>query len=160
MTGEAGASSHRRKEHGAMTRIGVVAIAAMSVLTVNAASSALNRFSAVGPSWSARWIQANPGEPLVLILDPGRAAICFVGLKGPSGASSVGWRFQPGGHRLSLTVLTHPDALAGQWSLRASCQRHGTRANSSTVLVSVPAPGGTAQLAAHGDMRVQVLPGT
>ena len=137
----------------------MVAIAAVSVLSVQAASSALDRSTSVAPSWSAHWLQANPGQPLVLILDPGKAATCFVGLKGPSGADSVGWRFQPGGHRLSLTLLTHPDAVAGQWLMRASCQRHGSRAHSASVRVAVPAPGGTGLLAAHGDMRVQVLAG-
>jgi hypothetical protein len=131
--------------------------AAVSVLS---AQAALDRSSAIAPVWSAHWIQANPGQPLVLILDPGRAATCFVGLHGPSGAHSVGWRFQPGGHRLSLTLLTHPDAVAGQWLLRASCQRQGSRASSARALISVPAPGGTGLLAAHGDMRVQVLSGT
>ena len=154
------------------TRIGVAGIAAAAtvfagssgagatVLSAQAASSSFDGSSAAVPTWSAHWIQANPGLPLVLILNPGRAAICFVGVHGPSGAQPVGWRFQPGGHRLSLTLLTHADAIAGQWKVRASCEGHGSRAQSASVLVSVPAPGGTGPLAAHGDMRVQLLAGS
>lgn len=141
------------------TRICVVAVAVVaSVLSVQAAFSASGRSSAATPVWSDHWIQATPGKPLVTTLDPGRAAVCFVGLQGPKGEKAVGWRFQPAGHRLTLTLLTQSGAKAGQWMLRASCQRYGGHATSATVLLAVPPPGGTGVLAAHGDMRVQILP--
>jgi hypothetical protein len=121
------------------------------------AGAAVDRASAAKPSWSAHWLQANPGQPLVLRLTPGKASTCFVGLHGPSNASSVGWRFQPGGDRLTLTLLTHADAKAGPWVLRASCQRKGSPAHTASVVIAVPGPGGAGLLAAHGDMRVQRL---
>jgi hypothetical protein len=112
------------------------------------------------PTWSSKWVQANPGQPLVLILDPRAARLCFVGLHSSKGFHAVGWRFIPGGHRLSLTLLTHADASGGSWVLSASCQRLGANAHSAKVTISVPSPGGDGVLAAHGDMRVQLLPGT
>ena len=110
-------------------------------------------------TWSAQWVQANPGDPLVLILNPRAAEVCFVGLDGPQGVQPVGWRFQPGGHRLSLTLLTRTGAAAGSWRLSALCQRRGVRGRTTSVTISVPSPGGSGVLAAHGDMRVQFLPG-
>jgi hypothetical protein len=127
-------------------------IAGTGVLSAGAAS---DRATAL-PSWSAKWLQANPGQPLVVRLTPGKGT-CFVGLHGPNGARPVGWRFQPGGHRLTLTLLTHADAEAGQWVLRASCQGPGAGAHAASVLIAVPAPGGSGPLAAHGDMRVGSL---
>ena len=130
-----------------------VALASIWMLVTGAASA-----RPLSPTWSAQWIQANPGQPLVLILNPRTAAVCFVGLRGPQGVRSVGWRFQPGGHRLGLTLLTHVDATAGSWVLSALCQRRGAPRHTATVTISVPAPGGSNVLAAHGDMRVQLLP--
>ena len=129
------------------------ALASIWMLGTGAASA-----RPLSPTWSAQWIQANPGQPLVLILNPRTAAICFVGLRGPQGVHSVGWRFQPGGHRLSLTLLTHADATVGSWVLSAFCRRRGAAGHAATVTISVPAPGGSNVLAAHGDMRVHLLP--
>ena len=112
----------------------------------------------LSPRWSAQWLQANPGQPLVLILNPRAARVCFVGLRGPQGVRPVGWRFQLGGHLLSLTLLTRADATAGSWILSARCQRRGATGHTATVTISVPAPGGSNVLAAHSDMRVQLLP--
>ena len=133
------------------------AAAGVAAAGVLSAGAAFGSSSPAAPVWSAHWLQANPGQPLVLHLDPGKATTCFVGLRAPGGTDSVGWRFQPGGHRLGLTLLTHADASAGQWLLRASCQRRGSRARSASVVIAVPAPGGAGVLAAHGDMRVQRL---
>jgi hypothetical protein len=125
-------------------------------VTVEAGSASAR---VVSPAWSAEWVQANPGQPLVLILNPNAAAVCFVGLHGPQGVKPVGWRFQPGGHRLSLTLLTRAGAAAGSWTLSALCQGRRGGGRSTSVTIAVPSPGGTGVLAAHGDMRVQLLPG-
>ena len=130
----------------------VFALASTSMFVAAGASA-----RPLSPTWSAQWIQANPGQPLVLILNPRAARVCFVGLHGPQGVHSVGWRFQPGGHPLSLTLLTHADATAGSWILSALCQRRGAAGRTAKVTISVPAPGGASVLAAHGDMRVQLL---
>ena len=140
----------------------IVNVMRRSLLFVALASTAMFVTGAVAarplsPTWSAQWIQANPGQPLVLILNPRAARVCFVGLHGPQGVHPVGWRFQPGGHPLSLTLLTHADATAGSWTLSALCQRRGATGHPATVTISVPAPGGSNVLAAHGDMRVQLL---
>jgi hypothetical protein len=148
-----------------MSIAALAAVGAVSTMTVEA--SAANRHLSVGtsgsrstaPTWSAQWLQANPGQPLVLILNPRAAKICFVGLRGPQGAHPVGWRFDPAGHRLSLTLLTHTDATAGTWVLSASCQRTGVKSRTAKVTISVPSPGGPGVLAAHGDMRVEPLSG-
>src|SRR5689334_8824651 len=106
----------------------LVGVGVVSTMTVEASAS--DRQISVGgsgsrsttPTWSAQWLQANPGQPLVVILSPRAARICFVGLEGPQRAHGVGWRFSPAGHRLSITLLTHADAAAGTWVLSASCQ--------------------------------------
>src|SRR5689334_18976175 len=72
------------------------------------------------PTWSAQWLQANPGQPLVLILNPRDAKVCFVALHSSQASPPVAWRFSPGGHRLRLTLLTHADAVAGTWVVSAS----------------------------------------
>jgi hypothetical protein len=130
------------------------------VVCVQSASGTGARHGASGghPTWSAQRIEANPGQPFSVILDPGQATVCFVGLRGPNRAAPVGWRFQPSGHRLNITLLTHADAASGEWTLRASCQHVGGTAPSATVTISVPATGGGGVLAAHGDMRVALLP--
>jgi len=138
-------------------------VGAVSTMTVDA--SAATRHMSTGasgsrstiPTWSAQWLQANPGQPLVLILNPRAAKVCFVALQGPQSAHPVGWRFNPGGHRLSLTLLTHADATARTWVLSASCQRTGVKNRTAKVTISVPTPGGPGVLAAHGDMRVELL---
>jgi hypothetical protein len=144
------------------TRICVAVSALVAAVFAGASGGAASMQSrqAATPTFSDHWIQATPGKPLVTTLDPGKAAVCFVGLHGPKGQRAVGWRFQPAGHRLTLTLLTESGAKAGQWELRASCQRYGGKAHQATVLVAVPPPGGTGVLAAHGDMRVQVLAAT
>lgn len=144
--------------------LGVMAgISVFGTATVGAsASSGRISGSASGshsntPTWSAQWLQANPGQPLVLILNPRGAKVCFVALRSSQASPPVAWRFSPGGHRLRLTLLTHADAAAGTWVVSASCQRAGVKARTTKVTISVPSPGGSGVLAAHGDMRVQIL---
>jgi hypothetical protein len=144
----------------------LVSVGVVSTIAVEASAS--DRQMSVGasgirsttPTWSAEWLQANPGQPLVVILNPRSAKICFVGLQGPQSAHPVGWRFSPAGHRLSLTLLTHADATAGSWVLSASCQGRGAKNRTAKVTISVPSPGGSGVLAAHGDMRVGLLSGS
>lgn len=160
--GERCASTVRslRQDRGTVRRLFLfVLLVSLLILETGSVAEGAASTRLVSPRWSAHWLQANPGQPLVLILDPRGATVCFVGLRGPVGGHAVGWRFQPGGHRLSLTLLTHADAAAGSWVLWGLCQRPGTKGHTATVTISVPAPGGSNVLVTHGDMRVQLLSG-
>jgi hypothetical protein len=138
-------------EHGDM-RVEVVPKSAARTLTPTTQR-------AVPPKGRPAWVAAPkhiiPGQPAIFVLYPGGRGACFVGLHGPTGLG-VGWRFQPNGRNLRLTLLTRPDAAPGRWQLQAKCAVGG-RSVTATTAVLVRGDSGGGLLAMHGDMRVEVV---